>query len=209
MEFYIHVLTGSGANDIYVSERSAPDAWAILNEQHTKMQHSIPESRYDNTLTLYQIQREILQITETKHCVISPVNLRVLCQGCMKPFSQPTIEQDEDILSMCKVVLPALETPTTLFTMLRHFSKVTIDTKIRTININRKQQAKAITLRRSLENIIQFFFPNDNQSDKKWILTENENQPALVQPQPYAYDGEMKPSFEMVVPLPRNNFISG
>ena len=91
------------------SERSAPDAWAILNEQHTKMQHSIPESRYDNTLTLYlKFNVKILQITETKHCVISPVNLRVLCQGCMKPFSQPAIEQDEDIQSMCKSCLASV-----------------------------------------------------------------------------------------------------
>ena len=192
-KFYIHLLTGSTANDIYVSERSAPDAWATLNEQHTKMQSLISDSGYDKRLSLYlKFSVKILQITETKHCVISPVNLRVLCQGCMKPFSQPAIEQDKDILSMCKSCLASVRNTNHFVHHVETFFKgVTIDAKIRSININRKRQSQAIAQRRSLENIIQFFFPNNNQANKKWIITENENQPhAEYNHEPYAYDGQ-------------------
>ena len=93
--FYVHILSGTQTNDIYVSDIASPEAWNTLMRQHIENKRiEQNNAKFNRKLSFYlRFNIEVFQVPETKHCIISPTNLKLCCQTCLEPFDELNVSK--------------------------------------------------------------------------------------------------------------------
>lgn len=128
------------------------------------------------------------QIPQTKHCVISPKNLVIICQRCLCEFGGGQKAQNLDVPTFCNQCINSIRDYGLEFHLKQfyssHVEKVDSISKQITLNSGIKNR----TLQTSIQHCLEFFVQDQNEL-VQWTFRGNHGKAPDENPGAYIHEG--------------------